>query len=250
MPRTAVDPRPVIDVGPHGGWGPAIAEARPLALAGWLPAWDLEHRQVALDEVIAWTLSQLRAWGVAVDALSAIEVSGLRALELARELTRASISPALRVPLHAALRTLLPELPWEHVLVQTYAHFRILVPGDSLSPVPPHVDFGFGHALDERNLWLALTDATGEATLHACSLVESLAHLTSTGVVEGVLPRPRTLRPLSVRCGDALLFTPLHVHAARPPVTATRVSIDLRIVPASSVAPGPSFSPLLTGLAA
>ena len=90
----------------------------------------------------------------------------------------------------------------------------------------------------------------GEAALHGCSLAESLAHITSTGVVEGVLSPPCALRPLPVRCGDALLFTPLHVHAARPPVNATRVSIDLRIVPAGSVVPGPSFSPPLTELAA
>jgi len=210
-----------------------------------LPAWDVERRHVALDAIVGWTLANLRAWGVAAGSLSSLELAGRHALELARRLTRESISPELRVPLHAALRALLPELPWQHVLIQTYAHFRILVPGDTLSPVPPHVDYGFGHALDERNLWLALTDATDDAALQLCSLAESLAHLTATGAVEGVVPRPHALRPIPVVCGDALLFTPLHVHQARTPIGRSRVSIDVRIVPAGSVVPGPSFSPPL-----
>jgi hypothetical protein len=220
-------------------------DMRPLALDGWLPCWDVERRHVALDDIVAWTLAKLRGWGVAAGALSAIDMSGMRAIELARMLTRESLAPALRRPLHAALRALLPELPWDRILVQTYAHFRILVPADEIAPVPPHVDYGFGHALDERNVWLALTDASGCAALHLCTLQESLAHLTTTGVVEGVLAPPPTFRPVPVRCGDAVLFTPLHIHGARPPIGGARVSVDLRIVPAGSVAPGPSFSPPL-----
>lgn len=221
------------------------ARARPLALDGWLPCWDVERRHVALDAIVEWAVAQLRGWGLAVDTLSTIDVTGPRAIELARRLTRESIAPALRRELHAALRTLLPELPWSGIFVQTYAHFRILVPEDVITPVPPHVDYGFGHALDERNVWLALTDASGDAALHLCTLQESLAHLTQTGVVAGVLVPPPTLRPEPVRCGDALLFTPLHIHGARAPIAGPRVSVDLRIVPAGSVPPGPSFSPLL-----
>lgn len=216
---------------------------RPLALAGWLPGWDLERRRGALDDVIAWTLAKLRAFGLDVTRLDDIDVPGLTAMKLARSLTREGASTQLRAPLHAALRSLMPELPWQDVLVQTYAHFRILVPGDPVGPVPPHVDAGFGHGLDERNIWLALTDASGDAALHACTLHESLAHLTATGIVDGVLAPPAALRPIPVCTGDALLFTPLHVHGARPPVGRSRVSIDLRIVPAGSVELGASFSP-------
>lgn len=219
----------------------------PLALAGWLPAWDLERRHVALDDVVAWALAQLRAHGEDVADLAALRLDSVRARELARRLTRASADPTLRVPLHRALRQVLPELPWEHVHVQTYAHFRILCPGDRVSPVPPHVDHGFGHALDERNLWLALTDATGDAALHVCDLPASLAALVRRGAVEGVLDDARELRPVAVTRGDVLLFTPLHLHAARPPVGTARVSIDLRIAPAHAVAAGPSFSPLISG---
>jgi hypothetical protein len=217
--------------------------SRPLALTGWLPGWDLERRSGALDDVIAWTLAKLRAWGVGVTRLDEIDVPGLHAMKLARALTKEGASQELRGPLHAALRSRIPELPWQDVLVQTYAHFRILVPADPVGPVPPHVDAGFGHALDERNVWLALTDASGDAALHACTLHESLAHLTATGIIDGVLAPPATLRPMVVRTGDALLFTPLHVHGARPPVGRSRVSIDLRIVPVGSVELGASFSP-------
>ena len=216
----------------------------PLALAGWLPAWDIERRVANLDEVVVWTCARLREWGVGVDDLSAIRVDAVRARELAQRLTQASIAPALRAPLHAALRAMLPELPWEHVLVQTYAHFRILCPGDHASPVPAHVDHGFGHALDERNLWLALTDATGDAALHLCDLRESLRRLVQSGALAGVVYEPGELWPVDVRRGDALLFTPLHLHAARAPIDTTRVSIDLRIVPALANQVGPSFSPL------
>lgn len=222
----------------------AGATAEPLALAGWLPAWDIERRSANLDEVVAWTLARLREWGVEVDELAAIRVGPTRARELARRLTQTSIAPALRGPLHAELRAMAPELPWEHVLVQTYAHFRILCPGDHASPVPAHVDYGFGHALDERNIWLALTDASGDAALHLCGLRESLTRLVRRGELAGVVYEPGELSPVDVRRGDVLLFTPLHLHAARAPVDAARVSIDLRIVPAHANQIGPSFSPL------
>jgi ectoine hydroxylase-related dioxygenase (phytanoyl-CoA dioxygenase family) len=62
-----------------------------------------------------------------------------------------------------------------------------------------------------------------------------------------VLDAAVTLKPVAVQTGDALLFTPLHLHAARPPIDGPRVSIDLRIVPAGSTPPGPSFSPSLEG---
>lgn len=219
----------------------SIAEI-PLALAGWLPVWDLERRHAELAEVIAWTRARLAGWGVD-GPLEAIRLSSELARDLARRLTQQSLDPALRRPLHAALRAISPELPWDHVLVQTHAHFRILCPGDHVSPVPPHCDHGFGHALDERNLWLALTDADGDGALHACGLRASLERLARGGAIAGVIAEPGDLRPIAVRRGDVLLFTPLHLHAARAPAGATRVSIDLRIVPAGGNASGPSFSP-------
>jgi Phytanoyl-CoA dioxygenase (PhyH) len=209
-----------------------------LALAGWLPVWDLERRHIALDEVLAWTYSQL-----GTDELGELCVASATARELAQRLTKASLDPALRRPLHAALREMIPELPWQHVLVQSFAHFRILCPGDHVTPVPPHCDHGFGHALDERNLWLALTDASGAGALHACDLQTSLARIVADRSTRGVIA-DAPLAPMEVKRGDALLFTPLHLHAARAPERCTRVSIDLRIVPTRGNTVGPSFSPL------
>ncbi|MEZ4363739.1 MAG: hypothetical protein R3B48_26410 [Kofleriaceae bacterium] len=223
----------------------AHVEPAPLALTGWLPAWDIVRRHADLEDVVAWTLAELRARGLDLEELGEIRIAPERARGLAEELTRASLAPALRAPLHRALRAALPELPWAHVHAQTFAHFRILCPGDHASPVPPHVDHGFGHALDERNLWLALTDAAGDAALHLCGLRESLTQLARRGDVGGVVPDAAELRPVAVRRGDVLLFTPLHLHAARAPLDVARVSIDLRIVPAAGNDPGPSFSPLL-----
>ena len=213
-----------------------------LALAGWLPVWDLERRRIALDDVIAWTRSRLAASGI-TEPFEEIRVSSERARELAAQLTAAALDPELRRPLHAALRAMVPELPWDHVLVQSHAHFRILCPGDQITPVPPHCDHGFGHALDERNLWLALTDASGAAALQACDLRTSLKRVVAAGSTAGVFAGD-DLVPIDVCRGDALLFTPLHLHAARAPVGITRVSIDLRLVPARGNSIGPSFSPL------
>ncbi|MFT3698597.1 MAG: phytanoyl-CoA dioxygenase family protein [Kofleriaceae bacterium] len=206
-----------------------------LRLEGWLPAWDLERRHANLDRVIAWARTMLGE-----DALETIRVGSDDARALARKLTQASLDPELRRPLHAALREIMPELPWEHVLVQTYAHFRILCPGDHRTPVPPHCDRGFGHALDERNVWIALTPATGSGALHVMDLDASLKRLVREGSTDGVIDDP-ALAPIDVEVGDALLFTPLHLHAAHAPEQHTRVSIDLRIVPAHGNQPGASF---------
>lgn len=212
-----------------------------LALTGWLPVWDLERRRIELDDVIAWARARLAMCGV-TEPFEQIQVSSERARELAAQLTAEALDPALRGPLHRALRAMIPELPWDHVLVQTHAHFRILCPGDHVTPVPSHCDHGFGHALDERNLWFALTDATGAGALHACDLKASLKRIVIAGSPTGVIDAE--LAPIDVRRGDALLFTPLHLHAARAPACTTRVSIDLRIVPARGNRVGPSFSPL------
>ena len=223
----------------------ASARARSsLALRGWLPVWDVERRRIELDEVIAWTLGRLHAWGVAAPDLSSIAVPDDRARALAQQLTRESVSPELRRPLHRALQAMLPDLPWERIWVQTYVHFRVLVPGDAVTPVPPHTDHGFGHGLDERNVWLALTDAFGSNALHLLSLGESLAWFGRSGQLVGNLPEVTGLRPVEVERGDALLFTPLHVHGARMATGTSRVSVDLRIVPRKGMRANLSFSPL------
>jgi hypothetical protein len=223
----------------------AASRARsPLALRGWLPVWDIDRRRVEVDEIVAWTLGRLRAWGVEAPNLSAISLPGERARALAQDLTRESLSPGLRAPLHRALRMMLPDLPWDRIWVQTYAHFRVLVPGDAIAPVPPHTDHGFGHGLDERNVWIALTDAVGSNALHLWSLSESLAwHVRSEQRV-GALPELSGLRPVDVAQGEALLFTPLHVHGAREARGRSRVSVDLRIVPRKGLRANLSFSPL------
>lgn len=225
----------------------AAPRSRPLALAGWLPVWDVERRHAELDAVIGWTLERLQAWGVDAPSLSALAVAGEHARALAQQLTRESLAPALRRPLHRALRAMLPELPWDRVWVQTYAHFRILVPGDAIAPVPPHTDHGFGHGLDERNVWLALTDAAGSNALHVWSLAQSLAwHVRAGSSWAGTLAEAEAeapLRPVPVREGDALLFTPLHVHRARPASGSARVSIDLRLVPQPRIPANLTFCP-------
>lgn len=205
--------------------------------------WDLERRRIDLHEVTEWVRGQLRRWGVAVEDLSALAVDGQRARALATELTDRSLCVELRRPLHRALRSMLPELPWGQVWLQTYAHFRILMPGDAVAAVPPHTDYGFGHSLYERNVWLALTDADEPGALRMWTLDRSLRWQVTTGRLEGVLGDLEGLVPVKARQGDAILFTPLHVHGALMPTTSPRLSIDLRLRPRPATRPDMTFSP-------
>lgn len=217
--------------------------ARPLALTGFLPAWDLDRRHCDVSALVEWTLQRLALEGLQTPSLKSIRVEGQRALELATRLTKASVEAEFRHRFHAVLRKVLPELPWERVWAQTYAHFRILVPGDTRGVVRAHTDFGFAHGLDERNVWIALTDATGPSALHILPFRESMNIVSKSEPIAAIYDVD-ALVPVSVECGDVVLFTPLHVHGARPPQNAARVSIDVRITPAKASPPDLSFAPL------
>lgn len=209
----------------------------------------MERRRADLAPVVAWTLQRLRGLGHAVERLETChrQLDPVRALRAAQALTAASVAPDFRRLLHQAVAHALPELPLQRVWVQTYAHFRILVPGDHEGPVPAHTDFGFGHGLAERNLWLALTDAAGPGALHVAPLSPSLAWHARAGRARQVERDGPPLEPVPVRAGEVLLFTPLHVHAAQAPTGGVaRVSIDLRICPRPVTPRDFSFSPLLT----
>jgi hypothetical protein len=155
---------------------------------------------------------------------------------MAQHLTQTSMRIGPRRALHTLVRQTLPELPWERVAIQAAAHVRILVPGDRVSPVPLHSDFGIGHSLDERNLWIALTRARGASALHVASFEESLTGDAVRHAAGRFLADPTThVRAVDVERGDVLLFTPLHVHGARiVEMDETRVSIDVRIAPLQS----------------
>lgn len=219
----------------------------PLALTGFLPAWDIERRRADLRPIIGWTLARLRRLGHQVQRLEDLHhhMDAERARALGQELTAASLCRDLRAALQQALIEALPEVPLARVWRQTYAHFRVLVPEDQVAPVPPHTDFGFGHSLSERNLWLALTDAQGGGALHVLPLRDSLSFLGRIGAQYGVVEGAPEIPPVPARSGEILLFTPLHLHRARPASAQSRVSIDLRIVPAPSARADFTFSPIL-----
>jgi hypothetical protein len=221
--------------------------APPLALTGFLPAWDIERRRADLAPIAAWALAHLRGLGHPVTGLATLHhhLTPAAARAAAQALTAASLAPELRALVHRAVRAALPEIPAARVWLQTHTHFRILVPHDALAAVPPHTDHGFGHALAERNLWLALTDAEGSAALHVLPLAESLAWQARTGRLHGVLDGAPEIPPVPTAAGEVLLFTPLHLHRARAPAgDVCRVSIDVRVRPAQAQMPDLSFSPL------
>lgn len=206
-----------------------------VALAGFLPAWDVERRRSDVGPLVDWALTELRAEGVHATSLERLHevVDAELAPRLSRHLTDVSTRHAPRAALHALVRQALPSLPWDALAIQSIVHFRILVPGDTVSPVPLHTDFGIGHALDERNLWIALTPARGTAALHVARLEASMVSDRARRDGGRFLIDPRTeTRAEEVDAGDVLLFTPLHVHGARTVEGEhARVSVDVRIAP-------------------
>lgn len=227
--------------------GERAVRAPPLVLTGLLPAWDIERRRADMTHVIAWTLDQIRRLGHSVESLDVLHhhLDATRARAVAQALTAASLAKELRRHVHRVVLEAVPEIPAEHVWIQTHAHFRILLPHDAVTPVPPHTDFGFGHDLAERNVWLSLTDAEGSAALHVLPLGESLSWLARTGKVRGVLDGAPEIPPVPTRAGEVLLFTPLHLHRGRPPSgDLCRVSIDVRLLPRPLSMRDLSFSPL------
>lgn len=161
-----------------------------------------------------------------------LDVDG--ALACSAALTVASRSPAPRALMRAMVRAAIAEVPATAVAVQACGHFRVLLPGDTRAPVQTHTDAAIGHQLDERTLWFALTDARNTAALHATDLAASWAAMRTLGSDAGIdiADDAARLRPQSVRAGDVLLFTPLHVHGARKNrERTTRVSIDIRVAP-------------------
>jgi hypothetical protein len=221
--------------------------APPLALAGFLPAWDIEKRRADLTPIADWALDHIRRMGHPVASLGALQghLDPSQALAVTTSLTAASLDPKLRSHVRRAVVQAIPELPWDRVWIQTRSHFRILVPNDTRAPVPPHTDFGFGHTLLERNVWFSLTDAEGPSALHVLSLADSLAWMSRTGRLYGVLDDAPNIPPVPTRAGDVLLFSPLHVHRARTPSEdRCRVSVDVRLVPVPSSMVDLTFSPL------
>jgi hypothetical protein len=218
-----------------------------LALTGFLPAWDLEKRTANVEPIIAWTLKRLREMGHPAERLDLLHqhLSPAQALAAGKSLTASSLESDLREHVCRAVLEAIPELSARRVWIQTRAHFRILVPNDTVAPVPPHTDFGFGHQLDERNVWFSLTNVESNAALHAHSLTKSLTWMARTGTLYGVLDGVPDPPPIPTRVGEVLLFTPLHVHRARAPdENQCRVSFDVRIVPASGTPTDLTFSPL------
>lgn len=220
--------------------------SRLLALTGFLPAWDLEKRAANVEPIVEWVLARLRDFGHAVECLEDVprRLTAQQARDASRLLTDSSLQPEIRQCVCRVVLEAIPELADRPVWLQTRAHFRILLPDDSVSPVPPHTDFGFGHALEERNLWFSLTNASGNAALHALSLKQSLQWMSRTNTLHGVLDKAPDPQPITTNAGDVLLFTPLHVHRAhRPDTDQFRMSFDMRIIPAVAAPRDLTFSP-------
>lgn len=217
-----------------------------LTLRGFLPAWDLEKRSANVESIIQWLLDQLRSRGIRVEHLEDLPafLTPEQALEIGRACTAASVEGDLRKRVCRAIREAIPEIQGRTVWLQARTHFRILLPGDTIGPVPPHTDYGFGHSLEERNVWVSLTNVEGSAALHALPLAQSLAYMARSKIVSGVFDKAPDPPPITTRVGDVLLFTPLHIHRARPPEkNQCRVSFDVRMIPEPFAPKDATFAP-------
>jgi hypothetical protein len=207
-----------------------------MQLDGFLPPWDFERRTVDVGPMVAWARRTLAAEGIVVDDLARLHevVDHEGAIACSRLLTARSLEVEPRRLMRAMVKAVLPEVPLAHTAVQACGHVRVLVPGDARTPSPNHTDAAVGHALDERTLWIALTDAFGTACLQGISLAESVgpdAERRRRGELLFEADQP-LLRPLPVGAGEVLLFTPLHIHGACTNREATtRMSIDIRVAP-------------------
>ncbi len=218
-----------------------------LALEGFLPAWDMEKRHADVAPIVQWTLQQLRDLGYSVEDLALLHevMTPEQARSACKVLGARSLAPELRRALHQAVLQAIPELPRERTWVQTSAHYRILLPSDTISPVPPHTDFGFGHRLSERNIWIPLTNVDGPSALHVLPFVASLQWMARSGQLYGVFDDMPPTQPVAMRIGEILLFTPLHIHRGfTPKPNECRVSIDIRLIPGSDHFHDMTFSPL------
>lgn len=225
-------------------WGEFVTKL--LTLRGFLPAWDLEKRSANVEPIIQWLLARLHALGHPVERLEDLPsfVTPMQALEIGRACTAASMDGKLRKWVCRAIREAIPEVQGHSVWLQSRTHFRILLPGDTIGPVPPHTDYGFGHGLEERNIWFSLTNVDGNAALHALPLSRSLAYMARSKIVHGVFDEAPDPPPIATRIGDVLLFTPLHIHRARPPEkNQCRVSFDVRIIPQPFAPKDATFAP-------
>ncbi len=206
-----------------------------------LPRWDVDRVRVDVDALAAWVLGAARQVDRRVTDLASLHeaLAPAKARALAERLTRQSAERAPRALLRRAVNEALAQdealaKRAASLWVQRVGVVRILVPGDDEAPLPLHADIRLGHAPDERNLWIALTDARASAALQAIDLAPSLAILARSA--SAFFDRDDNIRAAArarpVRRGDALWFTASHVHGATVNRTsATRVSIDIRLAP-------------------
>ncbi|HEY4223858.1 MAG TPA: phytanoyl-CoA dioxygenase family protein [Myxococcota bacterium] len=220
-----------------------------------LPAWDFARRRVGVDALAAAVLAFAQAEAPGVRSLERLHehLDAEAARALADRFTAESWRPRLRALLHDVVRALVGADATPSLVVQWVGVLRVLVPGDARAALPLHADMALGHAPDERNLWVALTDALDSAALHALDLAPSRAVLARNAGPFYVddTEAVASARPRNCRRGHALLFTPLHVHGGSVNRgLTTRVSVDIRVAPTARAGErkrtGAVFVPLVT----
>jgi len=202
-------------------------------------SWDLDfiHYDAARYPFAAWLAEQIEVEGIACPSLDRLhEAMPVEAVApLVRQLGRATQTPEFRQIYFAFVRDVLQPLVGREVALQRFVNVRILVPDRPEMCVPFHTDAWYGHGSDERNLWLPLVPVWGSNGLQVVD------RETSEQLVgEAIRRRLRVdemhatflpaSRPVTAGSGQALLFTPHHLHGALTNTTGrTRVSIDFRL---------------------
>lgn len=184
-----------------------------------------------------WLLAELGSAGYRLDALDAWHqhVPLDATAPLTRTLIRATEGAAFRRMYFAFVREVLQPLAGRTIAPQRYPNVRAHLPDRPEMCIPFHTDGWYGHGPDEINVWLPLTRAADTASLALVPLARSLeltdqarARRMRLAEMEALF-RPAA-RALDVALGDAVLFTPAHLHGNTTNLSGrTRVSLDFRV---------------------
>ena len=205
-------------------------------------AWDLQT--VTYDPerypFLGWVRSAIRGLGYPVAELDRLHdhIDPSRAASLCRRLGQSTESGAFSEIYRAFVREVIQPLVDGEVAAQRLVNFRIHLPRQPGMNIPFHTDAWYGHGLGERNVWLPLAGAQDSASLQIIDAARSRRLLTSAASRRLELAQMQTeflpySQPANLCNGEALLFSPLHLHGNVTNDTGrTRVSLDFRVATA------------------
>jgi sporadic carbohydrate cluster protein (TIGR04323 family) len=189
---------------------------------------------------LEWARSSIRALGCPVDDLERLHehLDPAEAVSLCSALSATTARGHFAEIYQAFVRDVVGPLLPGPLAVQRLVNVRVHLPRQPRMNVPFHTDGWYGHGPGERNVWIPLAGGRGSAGLQVVDLARS-RQLVASAVARRLEVAAMTAeflahsRPANLRDGQALLFTPGHLHGTVTNETDhTRVSLDFRVAPA------------------